>query len=125
MSHRLTSRLLPYSERSATIVWDELYELRIEKRTILWNALPMHPHKREKEHSNRTPNSDEIKIGERALRMLVEEFPKAEVVAVGRKAEGLLKQIKVDAEYVRHPAYGGETEFRRTLKLLVNGQRVG
>src|ERR1035438_7120290 len=53
MSHRLTSGLLPYSERSATIVWKALYDFDMEKRTILWNALQMHPHRRRKEHSNR------------------------------------------------------------------------
>jgi len=42
MSHRLTSRALPYSEPSATIVWGALYNLGIEERTILWNTLPMH-----------------------------------------------------------------------------------
>src|SRR5208337_238397 len=38
VSYRLTSRARPYSESSATIVWGALYNLGIEKRTILWNA---------------------------------------------------------------------------------------
>jgi hypothetical protein len=118
---RLTSRLLPYDERSATIVWNTLRNLRIEKRTILWNALPMHPHKQRKPQSNRTPKSSEIKIGERALRMLVDEFPKAKVVAVGRKAQGLLKRMDVCATYVRHPARGGAKKFKQGLERLVNG----
>jgi hypothetical protein len=84
MNHRLTSGANPYFERSAKIVWDELYELGIEKRTILWNALPMHPHRLE-EQSNRTPTSAELKIGKLALQKLVEEFPSAKVVAVGRR----------------------------------------
>jgi hypothetical protein len=88
MGDRLTSGCLPYAERSATTVWNTLRDLRIEKRTILWNALPMHPHEEGKPQSNRTPKLSEIKIGEHALRMLVDEFPKAKVVAVGRKAEG-------------------------------------
>jgi hypothetical protein len=118
---RLTSMLLPYAERSAAIVWQALRDLRIEKRTILWNALPMHPHKQRKPQSNRTPKSSEIKIGERALRMLVDAFPSAIVVAVGRKAQGLLERMGVDAKYVRHPARGGERKFRQGLKKLVNG----
>jgi uracil-DNA glycosylase len=119
MSDRLTSRHLPYAERSATIVWKALRDLRIEKRTILWNALPMHPHKPGNEQSNRTPTSEEFEIGKRALEMLVGEFPSAKVVAVGRKAERSLKLMDVRATHVPHPAYGGA--FAKELKRLVNG----
>jgi hypothetical protein len=121
MSHRLTSRDLPYSEPSATIVWEALYNLGIEERTILWNALPMHPHKSQDEQSNRTPTSEEFEIGKRALQMLVQEFPLAKVVAVGRKAEKSLKTMNIRAEYVRHPANGGATKFAQGLELLVSG----
>jgi uracil-DNA glycosylase len=44
VGHRLTTKERPYKERSATIVWKALYNLGIEERTILWNALQMHPH---------------------------------------------------------------------------------
>jgi len=121
MSHRLTNRPRPYSEPSATIVWRALYELGIEERTILWNALPMHPHKSRDEQSNRTPTSEEFEIGKRALQMLVREFPSAKVVAVGRKAEESLKTMDIRAEYVRHPANGGATKFAQGLELLVSG----
>jgi hypothetical protein len=121
MNHRLTSGPNPYFERSAMIVWDELYELGIEKRTILWNALPMHPHRLEDPQSNRTPTSAELKIGKLALQKLVEEFPSAKVVAVGRKAEGLLKWMNIPRTYVHHPARGGKTAFERELKRFVSG----
>jgi len=122
MNHRLTSRVLPYSEPSATIVWKALYELGIEERTILWNALQMHPHRPGKEQSNRTPTSAEIAIGKPALRMLVDAFPSAKVVAVGKKAKGLLDSMGiVSAATVRHPAYGGATAFAKGLELLVGG----
>jgi hypothetical protein len=120
-SHRLTSRALPYSEPSATIVWEALYNLGIEERTILWNALPMHPHKSRDEQSNRTPTSEEFEIGKRALQMLVREFPSAQVVAVGKKAETLLNSMGIPAACVRHPAYGGATKFAQGLELLVRG----
>jgi uracil-DNA glycosylase len=122
MNGRLTIRDKPYSERSATVVWDELRKLRIKESTILWNALPMHPHEKEKPHSNRTPRSEEIKKGKPALERLLREFPSATVIAVGRKAERSLKSMGVCAEYVRHPAHGGEAKFRQKLKRLVSGQ---
>jgi len=121
MSYRLTSRLRPYSEASATIVWKALYELEIEKSTILWNALQMHPHEPENEQLNRTPTSEEFEIGKRALKMLVRRFPSAKVVAVGRKAEKSLKSMGIQAEHVPHPARGGAAAFRKELKRLVSG----
>ena len=93
----------------------------IEERTILWNAIQMHPHEEGKPQSNRKPTSDEIEKGKPALRMLVDEFPLAKVVAVGRTAERLLKSMDVPAEYVRHPAYGDATKFAQGLELLVSG----
>jgi hypothetical protein len=119
-SHRLTSRALPYSEPSATIVWEALYKFGIQERTILWNALPMHPHKPGKGQSNRTPTSAEIETGKPALQMLVAAFPSAKVVAVGKKAQRALKSMGIPAAPVRHPAYGGATAFRRGLKRLVS-----
>ena len=93
----------------------------IEERTILWNALQMHPHKSRDEQSNRTPTSAEIEIGKRALQMLVREFPSAKVVAVGKKAERLLNSMGIPAAYVRHPANGGATAFAQGLERLVSG----
>jgi hypothetical protein len=123
MSHRLTSGANPYSERSAKTVWNTLYALEIEKSTILWNALQMHPYKLGNEHSNRKPKSSEIKFGEPALRMLLDEFPSAKVVAVGRTAERLLESMEVVYKPVRHPAYGGATAFAQGLELLVKRNR--
>jgi uracil-DNA glycosylase len=121
IGRRLTGRARPYSEPSATIVWNALYKLGIEKRTILWNALQLHPHKPGNSQSNRTPTSAEIELGRPALRMLIAEFPTAKVVAVGRKAEGLLNAMGVvPAATVRHPANGGATKFAQGLELLVN-----
>jgi len=117
---RLTCRRLPFSEPSATIVWKSLYRLGIAERTILWNALQMHPHKPGERRSNRTPTPAEIALGEPALRMLIDAFPSARVVAVGKKAEGLLRTMTVvPAATVRHPANGGAKEFAAGMQLLI------
>ena len=55
-------RISPMSHR----LRKALYELGIEERTILWNALQMHPHRPGKEQSNRTPTSAEIEVGKPA-----------------------------------------------------------
>ncbi|MBI5007302.1 MAG: uracil-DNA glycosylase [Nitrosomonadales bacterium] len=119
-SGRLSTRRLPFSEPSATIVWKTLYRLGIAERTILWNAMQLHPHRRDELWSNRTPTPEEIRLGEPALRMLIETFPKAKIVAVGKKAEGLLGEMGIRVTgSVRHPANGGATEFSNGLQALI------
>ena len=118
---RLTTRTRPWSEPSATIVWKTLYRLGIADRTVLWNALQMHPHRPGDTHSNRTPTWAEIELGAPAMRILVKSFPNAKLVAVGRKAEGLLQEMGVaTAGAVRHPANGGATEFAEGLQAIVH-----
>jgi uracil-DNA glycosylase len=117
---RLSNRRLPFSEPSATIVWKTLYRLGIAERTILWNAMQLHPYRRDNMWSNRTPTPDEIRLGEPALRMLIAEFPAARIVAVGKKSEALLREMGIPvAGSVRHPANGGATEFAAGLKDLM------
>ena len=121
-SGRLTSRRLPYSEPSATIVWKALKRLGIAETTLLWNALQLHPYKPGNIESNRTPGNAELMLGAPAMRLLVEAFPRAKVVAVGRKSELLLGQMRVHlAAQVQHPANGGATKFSLGLAALVAG----
>jgi hypothetical protein len=120
LAGRLSDRRLPFSEPSATIVWKTLYRLGIADRTILWNAMQLHPYRPDNLWSNRTPTPDEIKLGEPAMRILIETFPAARIVAVGKKSEGLLREMGIPiAGSVRHPANGGATEFAAGLKDLM------
>lgn len=120
LAGRLSTRRLPFSEPSATIVWKTLYRLGIEERTILWNAMQLHPYRPDNLWSNRTPSPEEIRLGEPALRMLIETFPAAKIIAVGKKSEGLLREMGIPiAGSVRHPANGGATEFAAGLKGLM------
>lgn len=116
---RLTSRRLPYSEPSATIVWKTLKRLELENDTILWNALQLHPFKGNDHQTNRTPTDAELMQGAPALRRLVGAFPRAKVVAIGRKAELLMQTMGVTpVAQVRHPANGGATAFWQGLYAL-------
>jgi len=120
LTGRLSDRRLPFSEPSATIVWKTLYQLEIADRTILWNAMQLHPYRPNELWSNRTPTPDEIKLGEPALQLLVKAFPAARVIAVGKKSEWLLHEMGIPiAGSVRHPANGGAKEFSAGLKGLM------
>lgn len=116
---RLTKRRRPFSEPSATIVWKTLRQLGIEEQTLLWNAVQLHPHRPGEPNSNRTPSAAELALGAPAMRLLIEAFPAARVVAIGRKSEALLKNIGVNvAAQVRHPANGGAAAFAIGLSNL-------
>lgn len=119
-SVRLSTRRLPFSEPSATIVWRVLGDLGCDDETILWNAVPLHPHLAQEPWSNRTPTRDELALGMPALRILRKAFPGATFVPVGRKPEELLNAVGIAAApCVRHPANGGATRFAQRLAALV------
>lgn len=114
-AHRLTIRLRPWSEPSATTVWGTLQDLGIAEHTILWNGFPWHPHKRGDLHSNRTPTPAERHLGLPVLRTLLEAHADARIFAVGRNAEWSLRSIGREAASLRHPSMGGAREFRSQL----------
>lgn len=117
---RLTTRALPFSEPSATIVWKTLYRLGLADTTIMWNAVQLHPHKIGDPWTNRTPTDAEISLGQPALKILVDAYPCARLVAVGRKAEAALDMAGISAfASIRHPANGGAKEFSDGLTRLV------
>ena len=119
-SARLSTRRLPFSEPSATIVWNALYRLGIAEQTLLWNALQLHPHRLNDLWSNRTPTAAELQLGEPAIRLLVAEFPAARIIAVGKHSERLLQGMGMTiAGSIRHPANGGATQFFTGLSALL------
>lgn len=121
LSNRLTTREKPFSEPSATIVWKALDDMGIAPRTLLWNAVQLHPHKPGDPWSNRTPTPAELDYGIPALQMLLERFPSVPVLAVGKKADQLLKRAGITpAATLRHPANGGARLFREGLRGVIN-----
>jgi uracil-DNA glycosylase len=107
--YRTTSdRAGGWSEPSGTIVHRVLDELAAERRVILWNTVPHHPHRPGEPLSNRRPSVAEVEIGAEFALRAIELLRPRRVVAVGRIAEGILGE---GANYVRHPANGGGVAF--------------
>lgn len=115
---RLSSRRLPWSEPSATVMWGALYKEGLAEDTIMWNAFPWHPHRPGEPHSNRGPTPAERDRGLAHLEAFTRCAPGAVAVGVGRQAEQSLKDIGLPGRSVRHPSYGGATEFRAQLARL-------
>jgi hypothetical protein len=112
---RLSTRHIPWSEPSATTVWNTLHTLGIAQNTILWNAFPWHPHKSSSPQSNRTPTRSERLLGLVILDLLLRMWPKATLFAVGRHAESTLDEVGRAAIPLRHPSMGGAVLFRQGL----------
>lgn len=122
IAHRLSIRKLPFSEPSATIVWKTLYRLGVANDTLLWNAVQLHPFQEGEPWTNRTPTGAELAHGVGALKLLAKSFPNARIVAVGKKAAGVLEMLGIPFHAaVRHPANGGATEFSAGLAAAVGG----
>lgn len=118
---RLSSRPRPWSEPSATTVWKTLYKLNLAESTVLWNAFPWHPHKPNIEASNRKPTSAEVAAGADILSRFASLYPNARIVAVGQVAADAIQRIGLPlAGAVRHPSYGGATEFADGLAASVS-----
>ena len=116
---RLSTRETSFAEPSATIVWKTLYQLRLQDDVVPWNALQMHPHRPGEPWTNRTPTAAELAHGGPGLKILLDAFPTARVVAIGRKAAELLADSGIQAAAtVRHPANGGAREFASGMEAL-------
>ncbi|WP_022668394.1 uracil-DNA glycosylase [Desulfospira joergensenii] len=114
-----------FNEPTATIVWGKLIDENLDTRNfVFWNAFPWHPYKNSKNIlSNRTPNTSELKEGEAVLKALVQSFTFRKIIALGNKAESILKKMDIKAEKVRHPAMGGAELFREQfLKTIRHNQ---
>lgn len=103
----------PIAEASASIVWKTFDTL--DFYPLMWATYPYHPHKPENELTNRAPKPDEIKIGRQFITRLIDMYGIQKVVAIGRIAEGTLKELNIEAPAVRHPSHGGATLFAQGL----------
>jgi len=117
---RLTTRRLPWSEPSATIMWSLLHEIAMAEHTVMWNAFPYHPYgKDDGVLSNRAPTQRELERTRPILLAVLEHFRAATVIAVGRVADKALRRLGVAATaVVRHPSMGGATEFRSQMQTF-------
>ena len=109
-----------YAEQSGTIVHGLLKDCAAERRVLLWNAVPAHPHRPGAPLSNRTPTTAELRSGCRSLAELIELADPLTIVAVGRSAERSLAELGLPSgACVRHPANGGATRFRTELRSVL------
>ena len=99
------------AERTAAIVWSVLS--RIGEPAVLWNIFPLHPHDANYPFSNRCHTRAERDATWPLLIALIAMIQPRRIVAIGRDAGQALAGIDIPVQVVRHPSYGGQTEFIR------------
>jgi hypothetical protein len=104
------------AERTAAVIWGVLAQ--IQRPVVLWNIFPLHPHEANDPFSNRCHTRAERDATWPLLLSLIRMIQPKRLVAIGRDAGIALADIGVPVEVVRHPSYGGQTEFISGLHKL-------
>lgn len=107
-------------ERTASIIWRELGLL--DEKIFLWNVFPFHPHYADRPMSNRAHTSKEREIGEGLLSWLIKLLRPSQLVAIGNDARKSAERCALSAKVcpVRHPSYGGQSDFVRGVRSIYN-----
>lgn len=102
------------SEMTATILWGALAQ-HIEQPPLIWNTVPLHPHRPGQTQSNRPPTKKEERLGLPFIEIVMALYSFEVVGAVGRVAQRALDELGRRAVPLRHPSQGGKAEFIRGL----------
>lgn len=97
------------AERTAAVVWNLLR--MIDEPAVLWNIFPLHPHEQDDPFSNRCHTRTEREATWPLLEALFAMIQPRRIIAIGKDAGAALSDISVPVNLVRHPSYGGQSEF--------------
>lgn len=108
----------PVAERTASVIWEIL--LRVQVPIFLWNVFPLHPYRGGDPFSNRAHNAYERKAGVALLTAILRFLEPKRIIAIGNDAYNALSRMipEENLRKVRHPSYGGQNEFLRTMEML-------
>lgn len=104
------------AERTAAEIWSAL--MRIDKPPLLWNVFPFHPHDVSTPFTNRKFTSRELKAVDEVNDTLIRWLRIRRVISIGQDAASYASKFGVEVHCVRHPSYGGVTDFRAGMGVL-------
>ncbi|CAM5507476.1 uracil-DNA glycosylase [Eoetvoesiella caeni] len=106
------------AERTAAVIWGMLEH--IDARIFLWNVFPLHPHESGDPFTNRQHNARERRAGEELLQQLIVLLRPSRIIAIGNDAAAAAHRITdgLPVICVRHPSYGGQTQFQGQITDL-------
>jgi len=103
-------------ERTATEVWKLL--TAIQKPVFLWNVFPFHPFDADKPFTNRRHTRREFDLCADILIHLITLLRPTVIIVLGADAETAVSRLGIPCQRVRHPSYGGQTEFARAIRRI-------
>lgn len=103
-------------ERTATEVWKLVS--RIGQPILLWNVFPFHPFDETKPFTNRRHTKREFDSCREVLAALIEWIKPLTIVTLGADAEAAVIRLGLKSAKVRHPSYGGQTDFGKQISRL-------
>ena len=110
------------AERTAAEIWGALSQLDIPP--LLWNVFPFHPHEPDLPFTNRKFTSKELRTVDELNSELIQMLRIDRIIAIGQDAASYAVRFGARVECVRHPSYGGTTEFREGLCRLYNLTKI-
>lgn len=107
------------SEATATMVWSSLAGRR--RIPLFWNAFPFHPHRNGEPASNRAPTAAEVAEGQQYLARLADVYRPEAVAGLGGKGTAAARRALpgMTIMQIRHPSYGGKSDFQRGMGQLL------
>lgn len=107
-------------ERTAAIIWNILDQ--IDANIFLWNVFPLHPHEASNPFTNRQHNAKERRAGVDLLEQLMNLLNPRRIIAIGNDAAEVVARMCAVTPVikVRHPSYGGQTQFLEQMRTLYN-----
>ena len=104
------------AERTAAEIWAALRAL--PHQPLLWNVFPFHPHEHEDPLTNRRFTARELAQVDDLNAVLIHGLGVKRIVSIGQDAAVYARRFGVAVEIVRHPSYGGVTDFRRGIARI-------
>jgi len=112
----------PVAERTAAEIWGALG--RVKHPPVFWNVFPFHPHEPGTALSNRRFSRAELSEVDDLNASLIEGLGIKRIVSIGQDAAAYASRFGVNVAVVRHPSYGGVTDFRRGIAELYGFQHL-
>jgi hypothetical protein len=111
------------AERTAAVIWSLLS--LVPAPVFLWNVFPLHPHEPNDPFTNRAHRPYERAAGEALLTELIAMLRPRRIVAIGNDAAkaGSRTSGIIGVHQVRHPSYGGQSEFICQIRQLYDLNR--
>jgi len=115
---KTSAKVEPCAERTATIFWRVM--IAHLPRFVIWNTLPLHPHRAGEPLTIRPPTAGEMREYLPMMEAVMTAIRPETVLAVGRIAQNAIRKLDQRFIPIRHPSHGGAAEFQKGMESVLN-----